>query len=448
MSTAAVHATPASSWKQEVNRRLAEHRGRKPATQTESQADSAAQSNASRRAQEAAARVAARYAKAPSYSDMLANEARAALRAAEAASHAALQAKAAAQSVLDNIEAANAVAPEPIQSPAAPIEPFFLEPVVVQQKQSSPALAPIAESARKPVMDHRANEGQSLSILWAPELPARHSEPIEFHEGKGLDRYEEEWWKPASAEPIAPGFGEIDMVDPALPIHGNLIEFPRELVATRKVRPRLAEAPFSDGGHSQLSIFEVDPDLIATEPSADAVRAIEADWSRPAWSGLELDAQPQLEEYELTLEEPAPRPQVAHRLNPASMGRRIMALCVDGVLVAGARVSSAAFVLSRSQVLPSLRSMEHISAVALVIIAAVYVTLFYAVAPATPGMMYARIRFCTFEGLTPTLAQRWNRLAAMLLSVLPAGLGIAWSLFDDDNLSWHDRLSKTYICDL
>jgi hypothetical protein len=61
-------------------------------------------------------------------------------------------------------------------------------------------------------------------------------------------------------------------------------------------------------------------------------------------------------------------------------------------------------------------------------------------------MKYAGIRFCTFDGLMPTRAQRWNRLGAMLLSVLPAGLGLAWSLFDDDNLSWHDRLSKTYIC--
>jgi hypothetical protein len=32
----------------------------------------------------------------------------------------------------------------------------------------------------------------------------------------------------------------------------------------------------------------------------------------------------------------------------------------------------------------------------------------------------------------------------MLLSILPVGLGLVWSLFDDDHLSWHDRYSQTY----
>jgi hypothetical protein len=33
----------------------------------------------------------------------------------------------------------------------------------------------------------------------------------------------------------------------------------------------------------------------------------------------------------------------------------------------------------------------------------------------------------------------------MLLSVLPVGVGIGWSLFDEDRLTWHDRLSRTYL---
>ena len=34
---------------------------------------------------------------------------------------------------------------------------------------------------------------------------------------------------------------------------------------------------------------------------------------------------------------------------------------------------------------------------------------------------------------------------ALLLSIVPVGLGIAWALFDDDHLCWHDRLSRTYL---
>jgi hypothetical protein len=36
-------------------------------------------------------------------------------------------------------------------------------------------------------------------------------------------------------------------------------------------------------------------------------------------------------------------------------------------------------------------------------------------------------------------------LSALILSVLPAGLGLAWSIFDEEHLSWHDRLSRTYL---
>jgi hypothetical protein len=32
----------------------------------------------------------------------------------------------------------------------------------------------------------------------------------------------------------------------------------------------------------------------------------------------------------------------------------------------------------------------------------------------------------------------------MLLSAVPAGLGLAWAIFDRDHLSWHDRLTRTY----
>ena len=59
-------------------------------------------------------------------------------------------------------------------------------------------------------------------------------------------------------------------------------------------------------------------------------------------------------------------------------------------------------------------------------------------------MKYARISLCTFDDETPTRAQMRNRLGALLLSALPVGLGLAWAIFDEDHLSWHDRLSRTY----
>ena len=60
---------------------------------------------------------------------------------------------------------------------------------------------------------------------------------------------------------------------PPMPLPANLIEFPRQLVASRKARPRYAEGPLRDEsldavGDGQLRIFEVDPAQISTQPDA------------------------------------------------------------------------------------------------------------------------------------------------------------------------------------
>jgi hypothetical protein len=60
-------------------------------------------------------------------------------------------------------------------------------------------------------------------------------------------------------------------------------------------------------------------------------------------------------------------------------------------------------------------------------------------------MNLARISLCTFDGQIPTREQLRSRLGALLLSLVPVGLGIAWALFDEDHLTWHDRLSRTYL---
>jgi hypothetical protein len=60
-------------------------------------------------------------------------------------------------------------------------------------------------------------------------------------------------------------------------------------------------------------------------------------------------------------------------------------------------------------------------------------------------MKYARLEICTLAGRKPTVAQRCGRMAAMVLSLAPAGLGAVMAIFDEQQLSWHDRLSGTYL---
>lgn len=73
-----------------------------------------------------------------------------------------------------------------------------------------------------------------------------------------------------------------------------------------------------------------------------------------------------------------------------------------------------------------------------------YQFLFFSLTDATPGMRYAKIALCTFEDENPSRPAMRARIFAMLLSALPLGLGFLWSLFDEDTLGWHDRITRTY----
>ncbi len=63
----------------------------------------------------------------------------------------------------------------------------------------------------------------------------------------------------------------------------------------------------------------------------------------------------------------------------------------------------------------------------------------------TAGMMWAGLHLVTFDARAPDESQRWARALGMVLSCAALGLGFAWSLGDEEKLTWHDRISKTYV---
>jgi uncharacterized RDD family membrane protein YckC len=62
----------------------------------------------------------------------------------------------------------------------------------------------------------------------------------------------------------------------------------------------------------------------------------------------------------------------------------------------------------------------------------------------TPGMRFAGLRLVDFDGRTPDREQRGMRQVAGILSLLSAGLGLVWALVDEESLTWHDHISKTF----
>lgn len=487
------HLEPA--WKQEVNRRIAAHRNRKASEQPVTPEPAAAMNS---KAAEAAARVAARYAKAPSYSQMQAEEARVAVRAAQIATKVALEAQAAAHSALAELHAASerpARGPAVVESIARtaveePTLPFTDEPaqaaasaVAIEAAEASPAqelsvaieassvfeelvpetaitigepeiavtpagagveivfpevelefeTEPEPERAPAPVVLDR----ESLSVRWDADLPSRTIElPVAAAPSRKQEEFSlaaEDWWTPAQvhetlhSEPL-----EVN----TQPAHANLIEFPRELVAARKMRPRIAEPQPLEG---QLSIFEVDPGTVSITPDAEHGAAPdEPIYVGPEWSGIELDAHPE------ELSAPAAAP-VENKPDVAPLGRRLMTYVVDGSLILACFCGLAVAAFSHMAHVPAPRTAEAMIAVGLALTGLLYNALFFSFGVSTPGMFYANIALSTFDDELATATQTRRRLGAMLLSLAPFGLGLVWAVFDDDHLSWHDRISGTYL---
>jgi uncharacterized RDD family membrane protein YckC len=62
----------------------------------------------------------------------------------------------------------------------------------------------------------------------------------------------------------------------------------------------------------------------------------------------------------------------------------------------------------------------------------------------TVGQKWTRLRLVNFDGQTPTRAQRFYRTASGFLSVMAGGIGLLWGLVDEETLTWHDHISKTF----
>jgi len=405
LSTLPSSPAPLPKWKEEVNRRLAEHKTRKGLSVV-NENDLEEQGSGNSRAAAAAARVAARYAKAPSYSDLLqASDARTALRAAEVATRAAVEAQVAAQAVLDQMESS--------------IEER--EPEPQSYEVAKPAWTAAANVEDEPV------RRTDMEIRWEPDMPQRptRTEAYSANDWAAQDHYD-----------LGPVYEEIE----AQVIPANLIQFPREIVATRRMRPRLADGP-EEAGSPQLSIFEVDPNTVSTDPTVQSVEAGDPVWIGSSWQQMQLDEEPHAEHlpdyYALVPDE--------HKLYQAPFGRRMMATLVDAAVIMGLVFGVIYLVSSNVESLPGKRAFEVGAVLGVLGFAALYEWFFLTFARVTPGMRYAQLSLCTFNEQMPTREQVNGRLKAMLISVLPVGLGMLWSIFDEDQMSWHDRLSKTYL---
>ena len=74
-----------------------------------------------------------------------------------------------------------------------------------------------------------------------------------------------------------------------------------------------------------------------------------------------------------------------------------------------------------------------------------YFALFTIFGGTTPGMMFRGLQVTSFTGDSPTPRQMLLRSAGYILSAGTFFLGFFWAWWDEDALTWHDRLSRTYL---
>lgn len=139
------------------------------------------------------------------------------------------------------------------------------------------------------------------------------------------------------------------------------------------------------------------------------------------------------------------RPGFEIPLQAAPMGRRMAAAGIDAGLVITA-VAAFAYIFFRMTVEPF--SPVKVAGAALFLAAGfwcAYQYLLLVYSGTTPGLKLAKLELQRFDGdPVPRRLRRW-RVLASALSGVSLGLGYAWCLLDEDELCWHDRITRTYM---
>lgn len=418
-----------------------------------------------------AATVAERYAQTPSYRAFLAEQAQRAIEAAAAAADVAVRSAQAIaeaqQSLLAELELWSA--PQqftPATAHIARADQTFANQTFADQTFADQS--PSAESQAQTPLERLMPASHSTRVR--VPMPENSGAPVRAHSPAGLSvhRYEQ----PAATRPAAslPNVGSVaspavfdyeealaldaeiafrqspifdDFAahpEPPVPLAANLLEFPRQLIAARKARPRLAEGPLmqeSTPRTPQLRIFEVEAEHFAVQPSA-------APQDAPVQSFIYLDSETVVQAGHALSARYAMSLNHAQAPDTASIPRRLLALTIDLLLVTAAVAAAAETAAKIAGTLPAGMNGAITAAATLTGFWIVYQLLFFTLSDHTPGMRCARIGLCTLSDENPSRTAMRRRVLAQWIAILPFGMGMLWALLDDDRLGWHDRISQMY----
>lgn len=216
---------------------------------------------------------------------------------------------------------------------------------------------------------------------------------------------------PKSQPPVAPPEPSV-----TTEARGKILEFPQPPVAPSRRFDELADPVFD-----KPRIIEV-PDVLPPPPAMGGILIEPSeDVSQERRPGFELP------------------------LQSAPMVQRVVAVGTDAVIVLAAFAGFAYTFFRMTALVPPLRLAAGVSAGLIFILWAGYQYLLLVYSGSTPGLKLAKLRLSRFDGSSvPQKLRRW-RVIASVLSGLSLGLGFAWCFLDEDELCWHDRITRTYL---
>ncbi len=186
-----------------------------------------------------------------------------------------------------------------------------------------------------------------------------------------------------------------------------------------------------DEGLELLEVAEPQADEFGIEPASPADNRLEI-FVGPSEVGASAAAS--------ELELPA--------LFVAPLGRRFLAGLVDGlVLLLGGGLFALIFWRAGGRLTPVPPNLVVVALIAIIFVYA-YFGLFTALTFSTPGLAWMGIAVRNMEGRPPVPRESLLRAFGYLVSLSAFMMGFFWALVDNDCLTWHDRISGTFLTPL
>jgi len=218
--------------------------------------------------------------------------------------------------------------------------------------------------------------------------------------------------------------------------HPHVIEFPSSDVAPgrSKQKPNFRPAPPSFGMSSFESAF-LEGEKGEETPPPPPPQPDQGTETGP----LEIELGPSGNSYEdLGEDEPT-------TVSIAQMKMRFLAALIDALILL---IAGGVYALIFWEVGGGFSS-EPLELATTGLIGAFFIMVYFAgctaMASATPGLIWAGLEVITFEGNPPRFTDCLWRGFGYLVSTSALMLGFIWAAVDAEGLTWHDRMSRTFI---